>query len=495
MTVTLVTVPDVELVSTGTYQLASGEATFSAENLADAVAAAQDATVTAPRLKIGHTDPRFAEAVAAGDLDGEPAFGVVRNMRLSTDGQSIIGDYTNVPDWLAASLPSSYPGRSIEGGMGFTAASGKKYSFVITACSLLGITWPGVGSLEDLQEVLTTNGAAPDAGAVGEDAEVEQTVMACVRRTADAITASREVIAGMDIGDVRMNFYGAAESGNVTQPAGAGSAMWWWVRSARVEDDGSLNLIVDDDEGHLMQFPFTVQGQDVTFGEPTMVAEQFVPVAASAAGTGPRILASWPVRAATRPQSPNPTEVPTVRLNGVEVDAGPLRRAYQLADDADDAAIYEAMGVTPELAPTEPTEPAASTVPIVPDGMTLVDSETWDTVRQGAEQGVAVAARLAQEDRERVIASAIQDGKFSGARREHYEKLWASDEQGARDTISSLATGLIPVQARELGHANPTEGGDNAAAEHDLTMASLFPNEHARLHANHAGRTRIRQEA
>ena len=119
MAVALVNVPDIPIVGTGTYPLASGTTTFAAEDLADAVRAAQDPTVPAPRIKIGHNDARFDQAIASGELDGEPAFGTVQNMRLSPNGQEIIGDLVDVPAWLADTMRSSYPGRSIEGAFAF----------------------------------------------------------------------------------------------------------------------------------------------------------------------------------------------------------------------------------------------------------------------------------------------------------------------------------------------------------------------------------------
>jgi hypothetical protein len=107
----------------------------------------------APRLKVGHVDKRF---------DGEPAIGRVRNLRLTDDGEAIIADYTDVPQWLADALPSAYPGRSIE-----AAVNGD--SLDITGVALLGVTLPGITNLADLEHRLTDTG--PLRVAAGEDAE------------------------------------------------------------------------------------------------------------------------------------------------------------------------------------------------------------------------------------------------------------------------------------------------------------------------------------
>ena len=65
MTLTLVTIPDVEIVSTGTYQLSSGETTFTAEDMVAAVGAVVAASFGA-RLDDGLSDREAAiPAVAA----------------------------------------------------------------------------------------------------------------------------------------------------------------------------------------------------------------------------------------------------------------------------------------------------------------------------------------------------------------------------------------------------------------------------------------------
>lgn len=512
MTVTLVTVPDVPIVSTGTYQLASGETTFSQEHLAAAVAAASDPTVPAPRLKLGHTDPRFAEAVASGELDGEPAFGTVQNLRLSDDGQTVIGDYVDVPEWLADSLASSYPGRSIEGGFNYTAASGHSYELVISACALLGVTWPGVTSLDDLREVLDQNGVAPEAIAAsgGEVAggRVESFVVARLRRTAEHEPAPGAVLAGMDLGTVRQQFLGDLDTGEVPRPDESqpqaddvGPQIWWWPRSVRIEDDGTLTIIVDDDEGHLIRVPFTVEQGDLLYGQPELVIEQYVPVTSDPDGgssgspvsaRGPRVLASWPVRAATRPST-------TPEVTTMDVDTAVLRKRLGLAEDADDAAITEALAAEPTPAPATEPAPAA---PAIPEGMALVDQATLDTIRDGAQQGVAVAARLAKEDRDKVILAAIQAGKFPVSRKAHYETMWDRDQDGTRTLLTAsvqdggLAAGLVPAGAREVGNTTDPDNQSQAVeAQHDGFMAQHFPNEHARLRASVTSRTRVRQEA
>jgi hypothetical protein len=65
---TLVTLPGVDILATGTWALASGEATFTTDNLASAIDASSCPSIGDPIIKLGHVDPRF---------DGEPAVGRV----------------------------------------------------------------------------------------------------------------------------------------------------------------------------------------------------------------------------------------------------------------------------------------------------------------------------------------------------------------------------------------------------------------------------------
>src|SRR4051794_34538947 len=184
-----VTVKDVELCSAGMdWPAAGGLVTLTLEHIADCVRAGEDTLITPARLKIGHTDPRFADPDDPGHdpfYDGEPAFGSIANLRLTNDGATATGDYVNMPKWLADVLPSAFPSRSIEGAYSIVEGAGgelvarwdvetptgRHYSFVLTACALLGVQAPAVKDLEDLQFRLTDGDGVmvtgdPEAGGV-----------------------------------------------------------------------------------------------------------------------------------------------------------------------------------------------------------------------------------------------------------------------------------------------------------------------------------------
>jgi hypothetical protein len=138
----LVTRPAVELARVGQWSTSTGPWNCTRTQLADAARAAASGNFRNPVLKPGHVDPRF---------DGEPALGQVRNVRLSADGDALLGD-VQLPDWLDSELDAMYPSRSIEADLGVETAGGEHYSMVLTGLALLGVTRPAIQSLADLPQ-------------------------------------------------------------------------------------------------------------------------------------------------------------------------------------------------------------------------------------------------------------------------------------------------------------------------------------------------------
>lgn len=135
------TIRGVELVRVGTWEISSGEWTVSTDDLRSAVAAHAAGVLPRPRLKIGHTDPRF---------DGGSALGRVDNLRLADGGNTLVGDFVDVPAAVATLLPHSYPSRSVEALLDYTAPDGTVWPLVIQAVALLGSTAPGIETLADI---------------------------------------------------------------------------------------------------------------------------------------------------------------------------------------------------------------------------------------------------------------------------------------------------------------------------------------------------------
>lgn len=163
--VSLTTISSVVALKVGMdWPASTGDVTFTAEDLVSVVEASKDPTIPRPRVKLGHTDPRY------NGYDGTPNLGFMENVRLSDTGMAIVTDLVSVPKWLETIMPVAYPSRSIEGEFGygeegfgtidnagkpegwvnFKAPSGREYPFVITAIALLGAFMPGCLTLEDI---------------------------------------------------------------------------------------------------------------------------------------------------------------------------------------------------------------------------------------------------------------------------------------------------------------------------------------------------------
>lgn len=147
----------VELARPGTWDLAVGGRTeFTVDMLRDA-ADFFAATGSQPLpIGLGHTDDRF---------DGDPAFGLVHNVRYVEDepgydpGPVLLGDVRDVPDWLHAAAPSRWPNRSIEG-IGPVEFEGRKYGLALTRLAFLGATPPAMRNLRSLSHIQEALAAA-----------------------------------------------------------------------------------------------------------------------------------------------------------------------------------------------------------------------------------------------------------------------------------------------------------------------------------------------
>lgn len=491
----LVTIEGVPLAKTGTYQASTGEVTFTAEDFAAAVAALNDPAVHPPRVRIAALEALLPELDPDPMIGhgGVPAFGRVENLRTEDLGETLVGDLV-VPRWLADTMEWAWPARSIEAAFGVSTATGGSHEMVCTALALLGVELPAVTTLEDLPELFAAMGPTPTI-APEPVAEPRQLVAATTERQ----SAPRRVAAGLDQDLVRRRWYDALDAAELTLPEDTGSPWAWWIRSLRFDDDGTPFLVVTDDEsGRLYRVDFTVSGNDVTFTDPTEVVEQYV--AATAAHPRPPI-AAWGTRAESRPNPDPPTEEATVdpqTIAAIRESAG--LTSEQLPDDATEEQVREALAAAPEPegdpAPTgdpepegEPTEQQPVAASQLPEGVVAIDADELARLRQGAETAQTLATTAAEQDRDRVIAAAIEEGRFAPARRDHYVRAWASDPEGTRTLLTAaeseggLAPNTIPVAAR--GEAPQDDGAGGAGDEYP--EGYLSPVERARVAAARSG--------
>lgn len=451
----LVTIPNVEIVSTGTYPLSTGEHTFTTEDLVAALGALDDPAVKVPRLKIGHTDPRFSG-------DGEPAIGKVENLHLSSDKQTLIGDYVGVPKWFAEAMASAYPSRSIEGTTNAKTSTGRTHRLVITAVSLLGTELPGVETLEDIKTLFSEEGPI-----------VEQDLLAGARIVAKVSTPGdkmpKVINAAVQVDDVRRAYY---------ESLGPEST-WWWIRAIYLDPN---ELIVDDDQGGLYRVPFDVSEDGVTFDEPTEVQIQYVDVTTSVSAAKNKVTV-FASKEESRPET-NQEDNPVTDFNVVRETLG-----MQDASDDEVLAKIKELKASAEVDPeendngkeedgTSEKEDEVTEGAEVPEGMKLVDEGTLEDLKQKAEMGVAARRKQIAAERESLLDGAIKAGKIPPSRKEHWSKMLEADEVGARKALDSLEAGLIPTQETGTAQTEESLGGQ------DIYPAEWLPEVQASNNSN-----------
>jgi hypothetical protein len=258
----LVTLPDVELMAAGTWDLSSGRQTFTRDDLESAVEAAQCPAVGNAVIKLGHVDPRFNEAGQDNpQYDGQPAIGAVTNLRLDPTGSKLHGDLAGMPGWLASISASAFPRRSIEGSYGFKCQVGHTHQFVLTGLALLGVTPPGVGVLNALPDIAALYGLQASA-------QPERPWQFTVPEGEPAVPVTEE--------DVRRAWYAT------------GAPPDWWITELQMAP--SSQLIVASGDGKVYRVPYQIRDENtISFGD----AEEMASYAAVAASRGTGALATY----------------------------------------------------------------------------------------------------------------------------------------------------------------------------------------------------------
>lgn len=497
----LVDVSDVEVCQTGIeYALASGPRTFTTDDLEDAVASQEDPAVKVPRLKLGHL------ANIGLMEDGQPAIGTVTDMYLDQGGHLVRGTYKGIPKWLAGILPSAYPARSIEGAVGVQTNTGHGWQLVITDLALLGVVWPGVTTLEDIQALYSADG--PDNLTVLKTKEEVEAL---------SVAAAAAVNAQIDVDSVLRGYREQKD----------GDQFWWWVRSMMM--DPNELIVEDEDTGDLYRVPYELKGEEVTFSDPVPVKIKYVDkpkpkedkqaasiAAAAAVGfwesmhPGSKQIASFNTREEQ------------MSVIASDVDPAALRTALGLEESATDDEVNAALsaaglgtvappgqessgegapaaeqtGTTstggegepdntapagpndpataqPNLQPTEGDikEPAMASVPVGKDGTVRLDVDTYRSLVAGAAAGQKALTIHQHSERDRVINGAIAQGRIAPSRADHWRRKWSADADEARTLLTAsveaggLASGLIPVIEKGGEHAIEDTSVDAYPAE------------------------------
>lgn len=431
----LANVPRVELGMVGTWNISNmSDWTPTPDDFASAIAALDCPAVRRPVLKFGHT---------GNPGEGDPSIGIIDNLALSEDKQVLLGDFVGVPGWLAQTdangnsvLSSSYPDRSGEWEHNYTCQLGHTHPFVLHAMALLGVVRPGIGTLQSLYDIYAK---APE----------KDPLMAGIANT--SVTPDQ----------IRKAYYAgpAADDYNL------------YVREMFVDPP---ELIVQNDADDSLQrvaYTLTADG-GVEFVDPVPVRVEYVaarashnrPVVAFASSAESRPVIN-PVASAEQTESESPVSDLTEAL----------RAKFGLPADATEADILAALNIADPAAPVEPEEtapvadPAPAAEPVAASasrtpGVVMIEASILDELRESAALGVQARQRQLQEDRERVVQTAISEGRIAPARKEHWLTALAADHEGATQALASLAPGLIPMS--EIGTG--VDGSAVAKPDNDL---------------------------
>lgn len=195
--------------------------------------------------------------------------------------------------------------------------------------------------------------------------------------------------------------------------------------------------------------------------KPYMPARPHTPVSASAAA---RRIHNAPVKGADTHKEGD------VQFSDEQLAT--LRATLGLADDAplEPSQVLAAISA-PGSAPQDKVDdkddaPADKPVVKAPGTMTI-DASAWAEREERIRRLEADREKAARNERDDVIAKAVQDGKFPPARKEHWARLWEADPEGTREVISGLTPNVVPVDA--LG-----TGADDGQSVDD-EFAHLFP--------------------
>lgn len=202
-------------------------------------------------------------------------------------------------------------------------------------------------------------------------------------------------------------------------------------------------------------------------------------VAAAAAAGGEWISASIPE------PSPDGADNPSDRKGAVGMpDAAKLREALGLAADASDDEVKTVLASSglvasqpePNPAPDPTPEPdpkpdgdqiAASAAAKAP-GTVVLSSSVWEETQKTIAKLSAYVDESKRGERDAIIASAVEEGKFTPAQKPHFAKLWDADPDGTR----ALIDGLTPNSALAIAASGYADLDDK---EFDREFGGMFP--------------------
>ena len=129
-------------------------------------------------------------------------------------------------------------------------------------------------------------------------------------------------------------------------------------------------------------------------------------------------------------------------------------------------------------------------VPQISDGTYLVDGEILRKYQERAVAGDQAVQAMHLAERDTILATAVSDGKFSLARKPHFESLWDKDPEGTRNLVAKLAPGLVPM-GPPVGFAGEFGGDPDLPGDFEGQQAyrELYPDDYAREREQRRART------
>lgn len=205
-------------------------------------------------------------------------------------------------------------------------------------------------------------------------------------------------------------------------------------------------------------------------------------VAAAAAASG----GEW-IAASIPDTSPQGADSPSKREGAVGMpDAAKLREALGLQADASDDEVKAALTSSglvasqpeppqpaPEPTPAPQPEPAPEPQLVAASGVNapgtvVLASSVWEETQNTIKRLSAYVDEAKRGERDKVIASAVEQGKFTPAQKPHFAKLWDADPDGTK----ALIDGLTPNSALAIAASGYADLEDK---EFDREFAGLFP--------------------
>ena len=165
-------------------------------------------------------------------------------------------------------------------------------------------------------------------------------------------------------------------------------------------------------------------------------------------------------------------------------DAAKLREALGLPADASTDKVTEALMASGLVANQSEPTPAPDPAPQL-DGpkpedelvtasaaakspaTVVIASSVWEETQNTIKKLSAFVDDTKRGERDTVIASAVEAGKFFPSQKKHFARLWDADPEGTRALIEGLATN--PALAAASGYAELDD------KEFDREIGGMFP--------------------